>query len=70
MYIKPKKSLGQNFLTDKNIQNKIIRACGLTKEDIVLEIGAGRGDLTQALAQNTKQVFALEIDRRLHPLLE
>ncbi|MDD5130783.1 MAG: 16S rRNA (adenine(1518)-N(6)/adenine(1519)-N(6))-dimethyltransferase RsmA, partial [Candidatus Omnitrophica bacterium] len=42
----------------------------LTKEDIVLEIGAGRGDLTQALAQNTKQVFALEIDRRLHPLLE
>ncbi|MCX5693602.1 MAG: rRNA adenine dimethyltransferase family protein [Candidatus Omnitrophica bacterium] len=70
MYIKPKKTLGQNFLIDKNIQKKIVCACGLTKEDIVLEIGAGRGDLTQALAQNAKQVYALEIDQRLHPLLE
>ncbi len=70
MYIKPKKSLGQNFLTDKNIQNKIIRACALTNEDTVLEIGSGRGDLTQLLAQNAKQVLALEIDQRLYPLLE
>lgn len=70
MYIKPKKSLGQNFLIDKNIQHKIIRSCVLTKDDIVLEIGSGRGDLTQLLAQNAKQVYALEIDERLYPLLE
>jgi 16S rRNA (adenine1518-N6/adenine1519-N6)-dimethyltransferase len=70
MHIKPKKSLGQNFLTDKNIQNKIIRACDLTKEDIVLEIGSGRGDLTIGLAQKAKKVYTLEIDKRLFPLLE
>ncbi|HPT39253.1 MAG TPA: 16S rRNA (adenine(1518)-N(6)/adenine(1519)-N(6))-dimethyltransferase RsmA [Candidatus Omnitrophota bacterium] len=70
MYIKPKKSLGQNFLIDKNIQKKIISACNLTKDDIVLEIGSGRGDLTQVLAHNAKQVYALEIDERLYPLLE
>jgi 16S rRNA (adenine1518-N6/adenine1519-N6)-dimethyltransferase len=70
MYINPKKSLGQNFLIDKNIQNKIIRACGLSQDDIVLEIGAGRGDLTVQLAGNVKKVYALEIDMRLYPLLE
>ncbi|PIQ85314.1 MAG: ribosomal RNA small subunit methyltransferase A [Candidatus Omnitrophica bacterium CG11_big_fil_rev_8_21_14_0_20_43_6] len=70
MYIKPKKSLGQNFLIDKNIQNKIISACNLTPEDIVLEIGSGRGDLTARLAQNVRGVYTLEIDRRLNPLLE
>jgi 16S rRNA (adenine1518-N6/adenine1519-N6)-dimethyltransferase len=70
MYIKPKKSLGQNFLIDKNIQKKIIRACNLSKEDIVLEIGAGRGDLTVQLAQSAKKVYALEIDQRLYPVLQ
>ncbi|MDD5409318.1 MAG: 16S rRNA (adenine(1518)-N(6)/adenine(1519)-N(6))-dimethyltransferase RsmA [Candidatus Omnitrophica bacterium] len=70
MYVKPKKSLGQNFLIDKNIQKKIISACGLSKEEIVLEIGAGRGDLTEQLAINSKRVYALEIDRRLFPRLE
>jgi 16S rRNA (adenine1518-N6/adenine1519-N6)-dimethyltransferase len=70
MYIKPKKSLGQNFLIDKNIQKKIICACDLTKDDIVLEIGAGRGDLTAQFAQSAKEVYALEIDQRFYPLLE
>ena len=70
MYIKPKKSLGQNFLIDKNIQNKIVRACNLSNDDIVLEIGSGKGDLTVSLAQRAKKVYALEIDQRLHPLLE
>jgi len=70
MHIKPKKSLGQNFLTDKNIQNKIIRACDLAKDDIVLEIGSGKGDLTVQLAQKVKKVYTLEIDSRLFPLLE
>ena len=70
MYIKPKKSLGQNFLIDKNIQRKIICACDLFKEDIVLEIGAGKGDLTVQLAQSVKKVYALEIDQRFYPLLQ
>jgi 16S rRNA (adenine1518-N6/adenine1519-N6)-dimethyltransferase len=70
MYIKPKKSLGQNFLIDKNIQKKIISASDLTKKDIVLEIGAGQGDLTAQLAQKAQKVYALEIDRRLYPCLE
>jgi len=70
MYIKPKKSLGQNFLIDKNIQKKIICACDLAKEDIILEIGAGKGDLTAQFAQSAHKVYALEIDQRLYPLLE
>jgi len=57
-------------LIDKNIQKKIIRACDLSKEDIVLEIGSGMGDLTVLLAQSAKKVYALEIDDRLCPLLE
>jgi 16S rRNA (adenine1518-N6/adenine1519-N6)-dimethyltransferase len=70
MYIKPKKSLGQNFLADKNIQKKIIHACGLSLEDIVLEIGSGKGDLTVPLAASAKKVYALEIDPRMYPVLE
>jgi len=69
MQIKPKKSLGQNFLIDKNIQKKIIRACDLVGDDIILEIGAGRGDLTAQFALTAKKVYALEIDERLYPAL-
>jgi len=70
MRLKPKKRLGQNFLKDKNIQGKIIRSCSLSGEDIVLEIGAGLGDLTSRLALAAKEVYALEIDRHLIPVLE
>jgi 16S rRNA (adenine1518-N6/adenine1519-N6)-dimethyltransferase len=70
MHFKPKKSLGQNFLIDKNIQGKIIRSCGLAKDDIVLEIGSGKGDLTAQLALAVKKVYALEIDQRLFSCLE
>ncbi|MDD5120035.1 MAG: 16S rRNA (adenine(1518)-N(6)/adenine(1519)-N(6))-dimethyltransferase RsmA [Candidatus Omnitrophica bacterium] len=70
MYIKPKKSLGQNFLIDKNIQRKIINACRLSKEDIILEIGSGRGELTSGIAALVNKVYALEIDSRIYPELE
>jgi len=70
MHVKPKKRLGQNFLKDKNIQRKIIRSCGASGEDIVLEIGAGTGDLTRQLALASKKVYALEIDKHLIPVLE
>jgi len=70
MYFKPKKRLGQNFLVDKNIRNKIINACGLQKSDIILEIGAGRGELTELLAQQAKKVYAIEIDDNLCEILK
>ncbi|MDD2751961.1 MAG: 16S rRNA (adenine(1518)-N(6)/adenine(1519)-N(6))-dimethyltransferase RsmA [Candidatus Omnitrophica bacterium] len=62
MRIKPKKSLGQNFLIDQNIRNKIISACNFSASDIVLEIGPGRGELTQEIAKQVKKVYAVEID--------
>jgi len=65
MQHRPKKSLGQNFLTDKNLQAKIIAACGFTKQDIILEIGAGSGALTRLIAKEAGELYSLEIDSRL-----
>ena len=62
MYTKAKKRLGQNFLIDKNIQNKIIAAFELKSSDYILEIGSGRGELTKLIAPNVSKVYALEID--------
>ena len=64
-----KKSLGQNFLTDINILNKIVAAAEVTPEDDVIEIGPGLGALTEQLAKKAHQVLALEIDTRLLPVL-
>lgn len=66
----PKKSLGQHFLTDPNILRKIVDAASLSPRDTVLEIGPGRGDLTQHLARAAGAVFAVEFDRRLLPSLQ
>ena len=65
MHNKPKKSLGQNFLVDKNIQNKIISSVELGKADVVLEIGPGEGAITGALCRDAGKVYAVEIDRNL-----
>ena len=65
MRIKPKKRLGQNFLIDKNIAGKIISLLQLEPSDVILEIGAGRGELTGLIAQRVKKVYALEIDNGL-----
>lgn len=70
MYEKPQKKLGQNFLVDKNIQEKIIQSCDLKNTDIVLEIGAGNGELTKHLAKKAKKVIALEIDKKLSSSLK
>lgn len=64
------KSLGQNFLTDKNIIDKIIDATEITEEDLVIEIGPGIGVLTSEAAQFAKKVVAVEIDRNLIPILK
>lgn len=68
--IKPRKSLGQNFLVDHNALLKIVREAEIQPEDVVLEIGAGLGNLTRLLAVRAKHVTAIEIDTNLFPALE
>ena len=50
--IRPRKHLGQNFLIDRSILEVIVNAAQLTKDDLVLEIGAGTGTLTEALSRD------------------
>lgn len=64
------KRFGQNFLVDTHVLERIIRAAGLTKEDMVLEIGPGIGTMTQYLAENAGRVVAVEIDSNLIPILK
>jgi 16S rRNA (adenine1518-N6/adenine1519-N6)-dimethyltransferase len=68
--IKPKKSLGQNFLVEPAALRKVIEAAGLKAEDQVLEIGAGLGSLTVLLAQSARSVVAVEIDHEIIPALQ
>lgn len=60
-----KKKLGQNFLIDNDVAEREIIFADLKKDDIVLEIGPGKGILTQLLARRVKQVIAIEIDSQL-----
>ena len=64
------KSLGQNFLTDKNIIDEIIEGAGIGPRDLVIEIGPGIGVLTWEAAQRAQKVIAVEIDQNLIPILE
>jgi len=63
--LRPAKSLGQNFVIDGNVCQKIVRVAGVTADDIALEIGPGLGSLTLALLEVTSNVVAVEIDNRL-----
>ncbi|MGN0205377.1 MAG: 16S rRNA (adenine(1518)-N(6)/adenine(1519)-N(6))-dimethyltransferase RsmA [Coprococcus sp.] len=64
------KKFGQNFLIDGHVLDKIIAGAGVTKNDMVLEIGPGIGTMTQYLAEAAESVTAVEIDRNLMPILE
>ena len=64
-----KKSLGQNFLIDPLVLQRIIDAAELTKDDCALEIGPGIGTMTEALSEAAGQVVAVELDNRLIPIL-
>lgn len=64
------KKFGQNFLIDEHVLKKIIAAAGVTKDDVVLEIGPGFGTMTQYLAEAAKEVIAVEIDKALIPILQ
>lgn len=64
------KKLGQNFLIDPEIVRSIVSAAELTPEDHVLEVGPGIGTLTQGLAESGASVTAVELDKRLLPVLD
>ena len=63
------KSLGQNFLIDENVLNKITESAGLNSNECVLEIGPGAGTLTRRLALTGAKCVAVEIDKALIPIL-
>ena len=68
--IRPRRSLGQNFLIDANVLRIIEKASSLSPSDTVIEVGAGLGALTQALVERCARVYALESDPRLFKILE
>ncbi|MBK8434099.1 MAG: 16S rRNA (adenine(1518)-N(6)/adenine(1519)-N(6))-dimethyltransferase RsmA [Chloroflexi bacterium] len=67
--LEPKKSLGQNFLSDEGILRRITAAADIAPSDEILEIGPGLGALTVQLAQAAQRVIAVELDGRLLPIL-
>ena len=68
--IRPKKSLGQNFLTDRNVLSRIAGLVNRGPNTRILEVGPGRGALTRLLAEQGAKVLAVELDRQLVPILE
>jgi len=67
----PKKSLGQNFLIDKNIINKIVKIGDINKNKTILEIGPGYGNLTEnIILKNPKKIIAIEKDKKLFSFLK
>ena len=58
----PKKRLGQNFTVDLDIMQRLVSHASLTKDDVILEVGAGFGFLTQLLSSKCKKVVAVEVD--------
>lgn len=64
------KKYGQNFITDQNLLAAIVADSGITGEDTAVEVGAGAGTLTAALAEVADQVVSFEIDRNLKPVLD
>lgn len=63
------KSLGQNFITDKSVIEKIVEGSDVTEKDLVIEIGPGIGVLTAEAAESAAKVIAIEIDKKLIPIL-
>ncbi len=68
--LRPRRSLGQNFLVDPTAPTRIAEVASLTGEETVLEVGAGLGTLTRALAERAAEVIAVETDPHLLPILE
>ncbi len=67
---RPLKRLGQNFLIDKNVKDKILRNLDLNPDDTIIEIGSGFGELTFDLARFVRRVFAIEKDKKIVGILK
>ncbi len=67
--VRPKRSLGQNFLIDSNVLGVIARHAELDPADVVLEVGGGLGVLSEFLAERCAHVHVVEVDRSLEPAL-
>lgn len=67
---RPVKRLGQNFLIDKNIRDKIIASLDLNTDETVIEIGTGFGELLPGLAARARKVFAVEKDKKIARILK
>jgi 16S rRNA (adenine1518-N6/adenine1519-N6)-dimethyltransferase len=67
--IRAAKRLGQNFLVDKHVVDRIVEGAGITEDDCVIEVGPGMGVLTAAAAEKARRVVAVELDDRFMPLL-
>jgi len=65
LHIKPRKSLGQNYLIQEQVARKIVASCNLSSTDTVIEIGSGCGALTSLLAEIAGSVIAIELDKKL-----
>ncbi|MDR3089613.1 MAG: 16S rRNA (adenine(1518)-N(6)/adenine(1519)-N(6))-dimethyltransferase RsmA [Desulfobulbaceae bacterium] len=68
--LRPRKSLGQNFLRHPHIAEEIVRRANISAEDTIIEVGVGLGALTGPLAQTARRVIGLEVDRGLIALHE
>lgn len=67
--LEPKKGLGQNFLADENVLQKIVQTSDLKASDCIVEVGPGLGILTKELASKAKKVVSIELDKSLITLL-
>jgi len=67
--IRPSKGLGQNFLVDETALRKVVQAAEISEGDVVLEVGPGLGSLTRYLSAESQRVIAVELDKKLLPVL-
>ena len=65
-----KKGLSQHLIKDRNILDKIVSLTSICRDDVVVEIGPGQGDLTHCIAERAGLVYAIEIDGSLKPYLD
>lgn len=68
--IRPNRRLGQNFLIDGNLMRKLVATAEISPEDVVLEVGAGTGSLTEMLLEEARHVVSVEVDSALYDLVE
>lgn len=68
--VRAKKSLGQNFLVDESVINRIVRAVDPRDGETIVEIGPGQGALTSSLVKTSSRIIAIELDRELAPMLK